>query len=46
VAEAAALSDDGGMLNRVQRMRCTGSPRGVPRIDGEQANACVTGDRR
>src|ERR1700738_2598482 len=26
-------------------MRCTGSPRGMPRIDGEQANACAKGDQ-
>jgi hypothetical protein len=24
-------------------MRCTGDPRGAPRIDGEQANACAEG---
>src|SRR6202011_626980 len=28
---------------RVQRMRCTGGPRGTPRIDGEQAEACAKG---
>src|SRR5260221_12924859 len=25
-------------------MRCTGGPRGAPRIDGERANACAKGD--
>jgi len=29
----------GTLENRVRRMRRTGSPRGVPRIDGERANA-------
>jgi hypothetical protein len=28
---------------RVQHMCCTGGPRGTPRIDGERANARVTG---
>src|SRR5260370_20077267 len=25
-------------------MRCTGDPRGTPRLDDEQANACAKGD--
>jgi len=29
------------MSKRVRRMRRTGGPRGAPRIDSEQANACA-----
>src|SRR5258707_59855 len=29
---------------RVQRMRCTGGPRGAPRIDGGQGNASAKGE--